>query len=100
MGHCGRNDKEEHDLRQILDSKALAPRYVPVLNTGGHIPNFAVDVPAKEFRMQLAPAASSPGVPHPMGGPSGSLTRQCLANPRAECYPGCRTLSGDVGCTN
>ena len=69
MGHCGRNDKEEHDLRQILDSKALAPRYVPVLNTGGHIPNFAVDVPAKEFRMQLAPAAAySPGVPHPMGG--------------------------------
>ena len=38
MGHCGRNDKEEHDLRQILDSKALAPRYVPVLNNGGHHP--------------------------------------------------------------
>src|SRR5262249_48381232 len=36
-------------VRQILDSQAPAPRYVPVLNTGGYIPDFAVDVPAKEF---------------------------------------------------
>ncbi|HKD57397.1 MAG TPA: FAD-dependent monooxygenase [Hyphomicrobiaceae bacterium] len=36
-------------VRQIIDSNAPAPRYVAVLNTGGYIPKFGVDVPAKEF---------------------------------------------------
>ncbi len=40
-------------IRTIIDPNAPAPRYVPVLNTGGHIPNFTVDVPPRDFRMQF-----------------------------------------------
>jgi FAD-dependent urate hydroxylase len=55
-------------VRQILDSKAPARRYVPVLNTGGYIPNFAVDVPAKEFRMQFGTRCFFAWCPTPDGG--------------------------------
>ncbi|MFC7450796.1 FAD-dependent oxidoreductase [Rhodococcus daqingensis] len=40
-------------IRKIIDPGAMAPRYVPVLNTGGYIPDFTVDVPPKDFRMQF-----------------------------------------------
>jgi FAD-dependent urate hydroxylase len=40
-------------VRGIIDPDAPAPRYVPVLNNGGYIPDFTVDVPAEEFRMQF-----------------------------------------------
>jgi 2-polyprenyl-6-methoxyphenol hydroxylase-like FAD-dependent oxidoreductase len=40
-------------VRGIIDPAAPAPRYVPVLNNGGYIPDFTVDVPAEEFRMQF-----------------------------------------------
>jgi 2-polyprenyl-6-methoxyphenol hydroxylase-like FAD-dependent oxidoreductase len=40
-------------VRTLLDPGARKPRYVPVLNVGGYLPNFTVDVPPKEFRMQF-----------------------------------------------
>ncbi|MCM6772436.1 FAD-dependent monooxygenase [Nocardia sp. CDC159] len=40
-------------VRTLIDPQATAPRYVPVLNTGGYIPDFRVDAPEREFRMQF-----------------------------------------------
>jgi FAD-dependent urate hydroxylase len=39
-------------VRTLIDPAAVAPRFVPVLNIGGYIPGFTVDVPPREFRMQ------------------------------------------------
>ncbi|WKG03991.1 NAD(P)/FAD-dependent oxidoreductase [Mycolicibacterium sp. HK-90] len=39
--------------RMLIDPAAIPPRYVPVLNIGGYIPNFPIDMPAREFRMQF-----------------------------------------------
>ena len=44
-------------VRTIIDPSAPAPRYVPVLNNGGYIPDFSVDVPEREFRMQFGTKA-------------------------------------------
>ncbi|SLF47574.1 FAD-dependent oxidoreductase [Mycobacteroides abscessus] len=40
-------------VRQLIDPHARRPRYVPLLNVGGYIPDFSVDVPPREFRMQF-----------------------------------------------
>jgi 2-polyprenyl-6-methoxyphenol hydroxylase-like FAD-dependent oxidoreductase len=43
-----------HSLaRKLIDPGAPAPRYVPVLNNGEYIPNFTVDSPPRDFRMQF-----------------------------------------------
>jgi FAD-dependent urate hydroxylase len=55
-------------VRQIVDPQAAAPRYVPVLNVGGYIPDFTVDVPPREFRMQFGTRCFFAWMPHPDGG--------------------------------
>ena len=40
-------------IRRIIDPAAPAPRYVPVLNNGEYIPDFTVDAPPRDFRMQF-----------------------------------------------
>lgn len=55
-------------VRQIIDPRAPAPRYVPVLNVGGYIPGFTVDVPAREFRMQFGTRCFFAWMPTPDGG--------------------------------
>jgi 2-polyprenyl-6-methoxyphenol hydroxylase-like FAD-dependent oxidoreductase len=55
-------------VRQIIDPRASAPRYVPVLNVGGYIPGFMVDVPAREFRMQFGTRCFFAWMPTPDGG--------------------------------
>ncbi|MFF5624131.1 FAD-dependent oxidoreductase [Microbacterium sp. NPDC012755] len=40
-------------VRRLIDPTAPAPRYVPVLNTGGYIPDLTVDAPPQDFRMQF-----------------------------------------------
>jgi len=43
-----------HSLtRRLIDPSAPAPRYVPVLNTGGYLANFRVDAAPEDFRMQF-----------------------------------------------
>ena len=55
-------------VRGLIDPHAPAPRYVPVLNIGGYIPAFAVDVPAREFRMQFGTRCFFAWMPTPDGG--------------------------------
>jgi 2-polyprenyl-6-methoxyphenol hydroxylase-like FAD-dependent oxidoreductase len=55
-------------VRQIIDPRAPAPRYVPVLNVGGYIPGFTVDIPAREFRMQFGTRCFFAWMPTPEGG--------------------------------
>lgn len=55
-------------LRTAIDPQAAAPRYVPVLNIGGYIPNFTVDVPPREFRMQFGTRCFFAWMPTPDGG--------------------------------
>jgi 2-polyprenyl-6-methoxyphenol hydroxylase-like FAD-dependent oxidoreductase len=55
-------------VRSLIDPDAVPPRYVPVLNVGGYIPNFTVDVPAKEFRMQFGTRCFFAWMPTPDGG--------------------------------
>jgi 2-polyprenyl-6-methoxyphenol hydroxylase-like FAD-dependent oxidoreductase len=55
-------------VRQIIDPAAPAPRYVPVLNAGGYIPGFPVDVPPGEFRMQFGTRCFFAWMPTPDGG--------------------------------
>lgn len=55
-------------VRQIIDPAAARPRYVPVLNLGGYIPGFTVDVPAREFRMQFGTRCFFAWMPTPDGG--------------------------------
>jgi FAD-dependent urate hydroxylase len=38
-------------VRRVIDPRAPRPRYVPVLNTGGYVPDLPVDTPVGEFRM-------------------------------------------------
>jgi 2-polyprenyl-6-methoxyphenol hydroxylase-like FAD-dependent oxidoreductase len=40
-------------VRQVIDPAAPPARYVPVLNIGGYIPDFAVDTPTDEFQMMF-----------------------------------------------
>ncbi|MGX1931608.1 FAD-dependent oxidoreductase [Microbacterium resistens] len=44
-------------VRRIIDPTAPAPRYVPVLNTGEYIPDFAVPADPRDFRMQFGTKA-------------------------------------------
>jgi FAD-dependent urate hydroxylase len=55
-------------VRTIIDSQARVPRYVPVLNVGGYIPGFTVDVPPREFRMQFGTRCFFAWMPTPDGG--------------------------------
>ncbi|MDF0531424.1 NAD(P)/FAD-dependent oxidoreductase [Tsukamurella sp. 8F] len=55
-------------VRTLIDPDATAPRYIPVLNAGGYIPKFEVDVPAKEFRMQFGTRCFFAWAPTPDGG--------------------------------
>lgn len=40
-------------VRTLIDAHAATPRYVPVLNTGGYIPNFSLDTPPETMTMQF-----------------------------------------------
>ena len=55
-------------VRQIIDPQAPPPRYVPVLNVGGYIPDFTVDVPQRDFRMQFGTRCFFAWAPTPDGG--------------------------------
>ena len=55
-------------VRTAIDPGAPAPRYVPVLNVGGYIPGFTVDVPPGEFRMQFGTRCFFAWFPAPDGG--------------------------------
>lgn len=55
-------------VRTIIDPDARRPRYVPVLNVGGYIPGFTVDVPEREFRMQFGTRCFFAWMPAPDGG--------------------------------
>ncbi|SLF47289.1 FAD-dependent oxidoreductase [Mycobacteroides abscessus] len=55
-------------VRRVIDPHARAPRYVPVLNVGGYIPDFTVDVPPQEFRMQFGTRCFFAWFPTPDGG--------------------------------
>ncbi|MBF6065712.1 FAD-dependent monooxygenase [Nocardia terpenica] len=55
-------------VRSLIDPDAPPPRYVPVLNVGGYLPGFPVDVPAKEFRMQFGTRCFFAWMPTPDGG--------------------------------
>ncbi|WP_228787545.1 FAD-dependent oxidoreductase [Nocardia terpenica] len=55
-------------VRAIIDPHARRPRYVPVLNVGGYVPNFTVDVPAEEMRMQFGTRCFFAWLPAPDGG--------------------------------
>ncbi|KXO99642.1 FAD-dependent oxidoreductase [Tsukamurella pseudospumae] len=55
-------------VRRLIDPYARAPRYVPVLNVGGYIPDFHVDVPEREFRMQFGIRCFFAWMPTPDGG--------------------------------
>lgn len=61
-------------VRRHIDPQAPAPRYVPVLNVGGHIPDFPLaelpygDIPPGEFRMQFGTRCFFAWTPAPDGG--------------------------------
>lgn len=55
-------------VRTAIDRHAAPPRYVPVLNVGGYIPGFTVDVPPGEFRMQFGTRCFFAWMPTPDGG--------------------------------
>jgi|SRR5579875_1015307 len=55
-------------VRTAIDPQAAPPRYVPVLNVGGYIPDFSVDVPPREFRMQFGTRCFFAWMPTPDGG--------------------------------
>jgi FAD-dependent urate hydroxylase len=55
-------------VRTAIDPQAAKPRYVPVLNVGGYIPGFTVDVPPREFRMQFGTRCFFAWMPTPDGG--------------------------------
>ncbi|HEY6497102.1 MAG TPA: NAD(P)/FAD-dependent oxidoreductase [Trebonia sp.] len=54
-------------VRKAIDPAAARPRYVPVLNVGGFIPGFRVDVPPREFRMQFGTRCFFAWMPTPDG---------------------------------
>lgn len=55
-------------VRELIDPDAERPRYVPVLNVGGYIPDFTVAVPQGEFRMQFGTRCFFAWAPTPDGG--------------------------------
>lgn len=75
-------------VRTLIDPAAAAPRYVPVLNLGGYIPDFTVDVPPREFRMQFGTRCFFAWMPTPDGG------TVWFANPPARTEPERGVLSG------
>ncbi len=75
-------------VRTLIDPTATAPRYVPVLNLGGYIPDFTVDVPAREFRMQFGTRCFFAWMPTPDGG------TVWFANPPERTEPARGVLSG------
>jgi FAD-dependent urate hydroxylase len=75
-------------VRTLIDPTAVAPRYVPVLNIGGYIPDFTVDVPPREFRMQFGTRCFFAWTPTPDGG------TVWFANPPMAQEPSNGVLSG------
>ena len=75
-------------VRTIIDPSARRPRYVPVLNVGGYIPDFKVDLPLKEFRMQFGTRCFFAWAPTPDGG------TMWFANPPMADEPERGVLSG------
>ncbi|TWS20581.1 FAD-dependent monooxygenase [Tsukamurella asaccharolytica] len=75
-------------VRTLIDPAAAAPRYVPVLNLGGYIPDFTVDVPPREFRMQFGTRCFFAWMPTPDGG------TVWFANPPEPTEPARGVLSG------
>lgn len=55
-------------VRQLIDPQAPPLRYVPVLNVGGYLPDFPLDVPHREFRMQFGTRCFFAWAPTPDGG--------------------------------
>ena len=55
-------------VRTTIDPEAAAPRYVPVLNTGGYIPALTIDAPDREFVMQFGTRAFFAWMKTPDGG--------------------------------
>jgi FAD-dependent urate hydroxylase len=75
-------------VRTIIDPDAAAPRYVPVLNIGGYVPGFTVDVPPREVRMQFGTRCFFAWMPTPDGG------TVWFANPPLADEPAHGVLSG------
>lgn len=75
-------------VRTLIDPAAVPPRYVPVLNIGGHIPGFTVDVPPREFRMQFGTRCFFAWMATPDGG------TVWFANPPMAREPADGVLSG------
>ncbi len=75
-------------VRTLIDPAAMAPRYVPVLNVGGYVPNVKVDVPQREFQMQFGTRSFFAWMPAPDGGAI------WFANPPMEKEPERGVLSG------
>ncbi|MDR2321589.1 MAG: FAD-dependent monooxygenase [Microbacterium sp.] len=75
-------------VRQVIDPGAAAPRYVPVLNTGGYIPNFSLDAPDREFVMQFGTRCFFAWMKTPDGG------AVWFANPPMPKEPAKGVLSG------
>jgi 2-polyprenyl-6-methoxyphenol hydroxylase-like FAD-dependent oxidoreductase len=75
-------------VRTLIDPAAVAPRYVPVLNIGGYIPGFPVDVPPREFRMQFGTRCFFAWMATPDGG------TVWFANPPMAREPADGVLSG------
>lgn len=75
-------------VRRLIDPTAPAPRYVPVLNTGGYIPDFTVDAPPQDFRMQFGTRCFFAWMNTPDGG------TLWFANPPMKHEPARGQLSG------
>jgi 2-polyprenyl-6-methoxyphenol hydroxylase-like FAD-dependent oxidoreductase len=75
-------------VRRTIDPNAAAPRYVPVLNTGGYIPGFSVDAPDREFVMQFGTRCFFAWMKTPDGG------TVWFANPPMKDEPARGVLSG------
>lgn len=74
-------------IRSIVDPAAPDPRYVPVLNIGGYIPDFTVDAPPRDFRMQFGTRCFFAWMNTPDGG------TLWFANPPMKTEPDRGTLS-------
>lgn len=75
-------------VRRTIDPSAAAPRYVPVLNTGGYIPGLVVDAPDREFVMQFGTRCFFAWMRTPDGGTI------WFANPPRKDEPARGALSG------
>ncbi|WP_202803284.1 FAD-dependent monooxygenase [Tsukamurella sp. 1534] len=75
-------------VRALIDPGARSPRYVPVLNIGGHVPGLAVEGEPRDFRMQFGTRCFFAWMPTPDGG------TVWFANPPSRTEPERGVLSG------